>query len=232
MLGRLIGEHITISLVWHLVSLLRSRTAANEEQVVMNLVVNARDAMPGGGLVTIETTDVELDSSYFHRETVLHGHYVCCSASPIREAGSRRDPDSTCLNRSLRRRTPGKALALACRRPTALSSRVMAIFGSTANWGVGRHSRFTCRVRIVTPPWRRSALRSPRLSSARRRLVLLVEDEAGVRMLSRRILDSAGYRVLEAENGDDAERVFAQHAGSIDLLVTDVVMPGCGGRSC
>jgi DNA-binding NtrC family response regulator len=59
--------------------------------------------------------------------------------------------------------------------------------------------------------------------------VLLVEDEASVRQLSRRILVHAGYRVLEAANGDDAERVFAQHAGAIDLVVTDVIMPGCGG---
>jgi DNA-binding NtrC family response regulator len=59
--------------------------------------------------------------------------------------------------------------------------------------------------------------------------VLLVEDEAGVRQLSKRILDNAGYRVLEAANGHDAERVFADHADSIDLVVTDVIMPGCGG---
>lgn len=57
---------------------------------------------------------------------------------------------------------------------------------------------------------------------------MLVEDEAGVRVLSRRILENAGYRVLEAANGDDAERV-SQHADSITLLVTDIVMPGCGG---
>jgi CheY-like chemotaxis protein len=59
--------------------------------------------------------------------------------------------------------------------------------------------------------------------------VLLVEDEASVRQLSKRILDSAGYRVLEAANGDDAERLFARHGDSIDLVVTDVMMPGCGG---
>jgi DNA-binding NtrC family response regulator len=59
--------------------------------------------------------------------------------------------------------------------------------------------------------------------------VLLVEDEVGVRRLARRILDIAGYRVLEAANGDDAERLFARHADSIDLVVTDVIMPGCGG---
>jgi len=59
--------------------------------------------------------------------------------------------------------------------------------------------------------------------------VLVVEDEEGVRLLSKRILSSAGYRVLEAVNGDDAERVFAQQADSSDLVVTDVVMPGCGG---
>jgi len=59
--------------------------------------------------------------------------------------------------------------------------------------------------------------------------VLLVEDEDGVRRFTRRTLDNAGYRVLEAANGDDAERVFTQHPDSIDLVVTDVIMPGCGG---
>ena len=59
--------------------------------------------------------------------------------------------------------------------------------------------------------------------------VLLVEDEAGVRRLSRRILERGGYRVLEASNGDDAERLFAEHDATIDLVVSDVVMPGCGG---
>jgi two-component system cell cycle sensor histidine kinase/response regulator CckA len=59
--------------------------------------------------------------------------------------------------------------------------------------------------------------------------VLLVEDEAGVRQLAKRILDNAGYRVLEAANGEDAEQLFADHSDQIDLVVTDVVMPGCGG---
>jgi CheY-like chemotaxis protein len=59
--------------------------------------------------------------------------------------------------------------------------------------------------------------------------VLLVEDEEGVRHLSKRILVSAGYKVLESANGDDAEKLFERNAGSIDLVVTDVIMPVCGG---
>ena len=79
-------------------------------------------------------------------------------------------------------------------------------------------------------PWRRAARRSPQsVKPSASETVLLVEDEAGVRQLSKRILDNAGYRVLEAANGDDAERLFAEHADSIDLVVTDVIMPGCGG---
>jgi two-component system cell cycle sensor histidine kinase/response regulator CckA len=57
----------------------------------------------------------------------------------------------------------------------------------------------------------------------------VVEDESGLRLLARRVLENAGYRVLEAVNGDDAEKIFAQHADSIALVVADVVMPGCGG---
>ena len=59
--------------------------------------------------------------------------------------------------------------------------------------------------------------------------LLLVEDEEGVRQFSKRTLDDAGYHVLESANGDDAEQLFIEHSDSIDLLVTDVVMPGCGG---
>ena len=59
--------------------------------------------------------------------------------------------------------------------------------------------------------------------------MLLVEDEAGVRDLARRMLERAGYRVLDAASGPDAEAIFAEHRGSIDLLVTDVVMPGMSG---
>jgi two-component system cell cycle sensor histidine kinase/response regulator CckA len=77
-------------------------------------------------------------------------------------------------------------------------------------------------VRIVTPSSRRPVTRSSQT-------VLLVEDEAGVRLLAKRILQRAGYRVLVAVNGDEAEGLFAQHADVIDLVVTDIVMPGCGG---
>ena len=59
--------------------------------------------------------------------------------------------------------------------------------------------------------------------------VLLLEDEEGVRLLATRILAKAGYRVYDAADGDEAERLFAAHRHTIDLLVTDVIMPGCGG---
>jgi two-component system cell cycle sensor histidine kinase/response regulator CckA len=79
----------------------------------------------------------------------------------------------------------------------------------------------------VRSPPRRPAVTTPAKSASE--TLLLVEDEPSVRLFSKRILDNAGYHVLEAANGDDAERVFAQHADSIDLVVTDVMMPGCGG---
>ena len=60
-------------------------------------------------------------------------------------------------------------------------------------------------------------------------VILLVEEEAGVRQLTRRILDRAGYQVLEAANADDAERALADNEGPVDLMLTDVIMPGCGG---
>jgi two-component system, cell cycle sensor histidine kinase and response regulator CckA len=81
--------------------------------------------------------------------------------------------------------------------------------------------------RDATVPTSRMEVTAPATRASE--TVLLVEDEDGLRLLSKRILTNAGYHVLEAANGDAAEGVFAEHAGSIDLVVTDVVMPDCGG---
>jgi PAS domain S-box-containing protein len=228
MLGRLIGENIEVRLVLapHLSLALADRSQM--EQVVMNLVVNARDAMPGGGNVTIETRDVQLENSALHEETIMGGHYVMLAVSDT-GVGMTNETQRRLFEPFFTTKETGKGTGL----------------GLSTTYGIVKQSKGY--IWVYSEPGRGTSFKvymprstrdvslqavSPVVTApvkAASETVLLVEDEAGVRKLSRRILDNAGYRVLEAANGDDAEKLFAHHADSIDLVVTDVVMPGCGG---
>jgi two-component system cell cycle sensor histidine kinase/response regulator CckA len=228
MLGRLIGEHIDISLALapNLSPALADR--GQLEQVVMNLVVNARDAMPGGGLLTIETTDVELENSSFHQETVMRGDYVMLAVTDT-GSGMTKETQQHLFEPFFTTKAAGKGTGL------GLSTTYGIVKQSDGYiWVYSELDRGTT-FKVYLPranPEATVATVNTKVTAPIKRAsetVLLVEDEAGVRLLSKRILDNAGFRVFEAANGDDAARVFAQHADSIDLVVTDVVMPGCGG---
>lgn len=226
MLTRLIGEHIEVSL--HLAPDLHPAFAdgGQLEQVVMNLVVNARDAMPDGGRITIDTANVELENSPFHHETVVEGEYVMIA---ICDTGGGMTPET-----KLRLFEPffttknvgdGTGLGLSTTYGIVKQSKgyiwVYSELGRGTNFKVylPRAVRNAAVGVDVLPP--------PSVGRAAG-TVLLVEDEAAVRRLSKRILERAGYTVIEADCGDRAEEVY-QHAGSVDLVITDVIMPGCGG---
>jgi PAS domain S-box-containing protein len=228
MLRRLIGEHIDISLVLAPGLSLALADRGQLEQVVMNLVVNARDAMPGGGLVTIETTDVDLENSAFLREAVMQGQYVMLSVTDS-GSGMTEETKKHLFEPFFTTKESGKGTGL------GLSTTYGIVKQSNGYIWVYSELGHGTTFKVYLPRADREAAVAPvstvvaTPTKHTSETVLLVEDEAGVRLLSKRILENAGYRVLEATNGDDAEKVFAQHADSIDLLVTDVVMPGCGG---
>jgi len=228
MVGRLIGEHITISLALapHLSLVLADR--GQLEQVVMNLVVNARDAMPGGGLLTIETRDVELENSSFHQETVMRGQYVLLGVSDT-GIGMTKETQRRLFEPFFTTKEAGKGTGLGLSTTYGIvkqSNGYIWVYselnrGTTFKVYLPRADRDATAATVgtkVTAPVKRAS-----------ETVLLVEDEEGLRQLSKRILNNAGYQVLVATDGNDAETVFARHADSIDLVVTDVVMPGCGG---
>lgn len=228
MLGRLIGEHIEITLA---LAPALSRALADRsqlEQVVMNLVVNARDAMPGGGRVTIETKDVELENSTFHYETVMQGPYVMVAVTDT-GTGMTRETQRHLFEPFFTTKEPGKGTGLGLSTTYGIVKQSNGYIWVYSELGCG--TTFKVYLPCVGPGVAEHAADPVTAAPASRpsETVLVVEDEEGVRLLSKRILSSAGYRVLEAANGDDAERVFAQHADSIDLVVTDVVMPDCGG---
>ena len=228
MLGRLIGEHIAIALVLATDLPLVLADRGQLEQVVMNLVVNARDAMAGGGRVTIETSDVELESSVFHEEPVLGGRYVMLGVTDS-GIGMTEETQRRLFEPFFTTKATGEGTGLGLSTSYGIVKQSKGYIWVSSEPGRGttfkvylpvssRDVRVPAVIAVVTVPVRSAS-----------ETVLLVEDETGVRELAKRILESAGYRVLEAANGDAAEAVFAHHDDQIDLVVTDVIMPGCCG---
>jgi CheY-like chemotaxis protein len=228
MLRRLLGEDILleVTLAAKLGTVLAD--AGQVEQVLMNLVVNARDAMPRGGRLTIETSNVELVGSggaAFAR--LKPGRYV---AFTVTDSGS--GMDEATLARAFEPFFTTKGLG----KGTGL--------GLSTVYGIVKQSEGEVRVRSKPGAGTTFTVYLPRrdgqvgvrasepipLVSTGHETVLVVEDEESLRALVERILRNAGYKVLVAENGADALTLFNQHEGKVDLLLTDVVMRQMSGR--
>lgn len=227
MLARLIGEDIEVALALapSLSPALADR--GQMEQVVMNLVVNARDAMPSGGRLSIETSDVDLDTSPWQEEEVVAGEYVMLA---LTDTGTGISPEARghLFEPFFTTKELGKGTGLGLSTTYGIVKQCKGYIRVYSEPGLGTtfkvylpRSPHDVLVPDVEPPGAAPVRASE--------TVLLVEDEPGVRSLSRRILHGAGYAVLEAANGNEAEIVFAEHRDTIDLVLTDVVMPGCGG---
>jgi PAS domain S-box-containing protein len=230
MLGRLIGEDIT--LVTALDPGLRRvwADAGQLEQVIMNLAVNARDAMPQGGKLTIETANVELDDAYARQHvTVRPGSFVMLAVS---DNGT--GMDAATLSRvfepffTTKERGRGTGLGLAT---------VYGIVKQSGGhvWAYSEPGKGTS-FKVYLPPAAEglSPEEVPEAGTASLQgseTVLLVEDEESVRALSRVILENNGYTVLEAGSGDEALEIVRNFGGTIDLVLTDVVMPSMPGST-
>jgi signal transduction histidine kinase len=229
LMRRLIGEDVT--LVARLAGDLWSVRAdpLQLEQVLMNLVVNARDAMPAGGTITIETDNASLDpSAGTDAFSVTRGPYVLLS---VTDTGHGMPPDVRA--RAFEPFFTTKELG----RGTGLGlSTVYGIVKQTGGyiWVDSEVGQGT-RIRIYLPRDPASPVRVDERPVARpdtargSETVLVVEDEDGVRELMQAWLESHGYRVLTAANGVEALQACASFPGTIDLVVADMVMPAMGG---
>ena len=228
MLDRLIGENIEVvlSLAPNLSLALVDRSQL--EQVVMNLVVNARDAMPDGGRVTIQTAEVDLENASFNDEPVIPGGYVMLAITDT-GSGMSKEVQRRLFEPFFTTKEPGKGTGLGLSTTYGIVKQSKGHIWVNSEPGRGT----TFKVYLPCPsPGASSEPVTPRASppvARRLETVLLVDDEVAVSRLSQRMLENAGYRVLTAPNGDDAEKMFALHARAIDLVVTDVIMPSCGG---
>jgi two-component system cell cycle sensor histidine kinase/response regulator CckA len=228
MLRRLIGEHIEVGLNLAPGLPLALSDRGQLEQVVMNLLVNARDAMPAGGTATIKTTFVELDDSTRDDEPIVGGRYVLLAVTD-NGTGMSKETQGRLFEPFYTTKETGKGTGLGLSTTYGIIKQSKGYIFVDSE--LGRGTTFRVYLPCVDSAAFVAEAQAPvmRPAAGVSESLLLVEDEAAVREFSRRILEGAGYCVFVARNGNEAERVFAERAAEIDLLLTDVVMPGCGG---
>ncbi len=203
--------------------------AGQLEQVIMNLVVNAKDAMRNGGKISIRTASVTLDDSYRPENTFIkNGPYVMISVSDNGE-GMDRETQARIFEPFFTTKEKGKGTGLGL-------STVYGIIKQSGGYvfvqsELGRGTVFTIYFPRVDEPSEAIGATPVALAAVGgTETVLLVEDEDSVRQLVLETLESRGYRVLEAANGADALTLAAAHPDPIHLVITDVVMPGLNGH--
>jgi PAS domain S-box-containing protein len=199
------------------------------EQVIMNLVVNARDAMPNGGRLTVETANVDLDAAYASdHATVKPGSYVMLAVS---DTGTGMSPETVAhiFEPFYTTKESGRGTGLG----------LSTVYGIVKQSGgyiwvyseLGRGSSFKVYLpRVEQAP---EALPAVKVASGQEKgteTILLVEDQPQVRELARMALSEKGYTVLVASSPEDAESACARHGAEIHLLLTDLIMPGITGR--
>jgi CheY-like chemotaxis protein len=200
------------------------------EQVLMNLVVNSRDAMSAGGKLTIETANVDLDEEYAaHHVGVKPGPYVQLA---VTDTGSGMDEQTKTqlYEPFFTTKEKGKGTGL------GLSTVYGIVKQSGGNISVYSELGLGTTFKIYLPRELSAKATATRLRAILEpatgtETILVVEDEEALRKVARRSLEGAGYTVLAAGAGDEALLISAQHAGEIHLLLTDVVMPRMSGKA-
>jgi PAS domain S-box-containing protein len=230
MLRRLLGEHIDlVTLLPEAVGRIKA-DPGQVEQIIMNLAVNARDAMPKGGKLTIETKNITLDQEYSrYRTDVAPGDYVMLAVSD-NGIGMTAEVKARVFEPffTTKKTGEGTGLGLAtCHGIVKQSGGHISVYSEQ-----GHGTTFKVLLPRVEAPVDGPEFAEPAPEEMQHgtETVLLVEDEPMLRELGCMVLGELGYRVLNASNGVDALRVLDEHPDeSIDLLVTDVVMPEMGG---
>ncbi|MDB5310370.1 MAG: Blue-light-activated protein [Gemmataceae bacterium] len=228
MLRRLIGEDVT------LVSVLApalGRVKADPgqiDQIIMNLVINARDAMPRGGRVTLETKDVVIPQAQLvYYPDLKPGRYAQLLVTDTGQ-GMTDEVKARIFEPFFTTKEAGKGTGLGLATVYGIVKQSGGHISVYSEVGVGTTFKILLPVvhEAIPPPPSGESKLCPKGTET----VLVAEDEEAVRRIARISLETLGYTVLMAENGADAIRLAGEHTGPIGLLVTDVVMPEMGGR--
>jgi PAS domain S-box-containing protein len=228
MFSRLIGEDVELKI--DLADDLHSVTAdqGQIEQVLLNLVVNARDAMPQGGTILIQTTNVELSGDYaaLHAD-VRPGEYAMLAVSDT-GTGISKEVKVHLFEPFFTTKERGKGTGLGLATSYAIVKQFGGHIGVYSELGKGT----TMKVYLPRTAAQATAADVPDPASipGGKETILLVEDESAVRAIAGRILAAKGYTVMAAGDGEEALKLLGQFWGAVHLLLTDVVLPKIGGR--
>jgi PAS domain S-box-containing protein len=229
MLPRLLGEDITIITSLGPELGMVKADQGQIEQVIMNLAVNARDAMPEGGKLRIETANVEFDQAYAWRHAGAKlGSYVMLAVIDS-GVGIEAETLAHIFEPFFTTKEVGKGTGLG----------LATVYGVVKQSGgyiwvdsePGKGASFQIYLPRIAEPTPTAAVAAPAIETiAGSETILLVEDSEPLRRLTQSFLETHGFRVLVAQDGEEALRVEAKHSAKIDLLLTDVVMPGMNGK--
>ncbi len=228
MLQRLIGEDVDLRLVLPADLGRVNADPGQVEQVIMNLVVNARDAMPKGGVLTVETGNIELDDAYVGRHmAVKPGPYIRLAVSDT-GSGMDKATQDRLFEPFFTTKVPGRGTGLG----------LSTVFGIVKQSGgslevysePGRGTTVKVYLPRIDQPVVAETPKMKRRVGRGSETILVVEDDEMVRTLVRETLEADGYKVLDSADPLDARRIAVNHKTSIELLITDVVMPKLSGR--
>jgi PAS domain S-box-containing protein len=228
LLRPLIGENI------ELVTRLSTQTghtradAGQLEQVIMNLVVNAKDAMPEGGKLTVQSSDVTVRQNFSAHRFIQPGRYAVISVADTGH-GMDTETQSRIFEPFFTTKEKGKGTGLGLSTVYGIVKQSSGYVFAESELGAGT-TFYVYLPRVEESAEELSPAQSQQNDAGGCETVLLVEDEESVRELVRLTLASRGYQVLEAENGESGLRIAESFKKQIDILITDVVMPGIGGR--
>jgi two-component system cell cycle sensor histidine kinase/response regulator CckA len=229
LLPRLIGEDIELA-VRPSANLGAIRADASQmEQVIMNLAVNARDAMPNGGKLLIETANANLDDSYTSSHPLMKpGEYVLLDVS---DSGTGMDSETQAhiFEPFFTTKEKGKGTGLGLATVYGIVKQSGGFIWVYSELDKGTSFKIYLP-RVDQVEEHHGVSRSTEEIPSGTETVLLTEDEADVREIARQFLESGGYTVMEAGDGAEGIKLFRANPGAIDLLVTDMVMPGMTGQ--
>jgi CheY-like chemotaxis protein len=227
LLRRLIGEDVELATAAGADLWLVEADPGCLEQVIVNLAVNARDAMPTGGRLTVETRNVVLDEEYVRaRPGARTGPHVLLSVSDT-GCGMTEEVKARAFEPFFTTKQPGKGTGLGLATVYGIVKQSGGHVGVYSEKGRGSTFKVYLPRAAGQPSSGRSSLGLPMPRGSE--TLLLVEDDGAIRALAERVLLGCGYAVLCAPDGAAALDVAAGHGGAIDLLLTDVVMPRLGG---
>ena len=228
MLPRLIGEHIEHVFVPEPKLKLVTADPGQIEQVLMNLAVNSRDAMPGGGTLTVRTANVEMTQVDSARHgSMPAGSYVLLSVSDT-GIGMDEETKTHIFESFFTTKEVGKGTGLG----------LATVYGIVKQSGgfiwvegaLGKGTTFEIYLPLASGPASKAEAEARRAALRRgSETILVVEDEAGVRELAGQFLKAQGYTVLEAKDGIEALEIAARHEGTIHVILTDMIMPRMSG---